>query len=103
MKLVLKNNKIIATHEDYQDIDSLYEDCYIITRDSGEIMDDFEITQEIINESNNSMILAQIKDIQTNKLPRAFFEPSEKEEGLTWLEYYTNEINTLRSKIIKEI
>jgi hypothetical protein len=43
-------------------------------------------------QENNEFILSQIKDIQLNKLPRAFFEPTQKDENTTWLEFYTSQI-----------
>lgn len=44
-------------------------------------------------------ILEQIAKLDS-KRSRAFFELSEKEVGLTWLEYYNQEITKLRNKLI---
>ena len=50
-------------------------------------------------QENIEKILAQIIELD-GKRSRAFFEPSEKEAGLTWLEYYNQEITKLRNKLI---
>ena len=50
-------------------------------------------------QENIEKILAQIIELDS-KRSRAFFEPSEKEAGLTWLEYYNQEITKLRNKLI---
>ena len=58
---------------------------------------------EAMKAKRNENILAQIKDIQVNQLPRAFFEPSIKDKttGETWLDFYNNQITELRTKIQK--
>ena len=48
---------------------------------------------------NKEKILAEIIELDS-KRSRAFFEPSEKEVGLTWLDYYNQEIARLRTLIV---
>lgn len=48
---------------------------------------------------NNEKILAEIIELDS-KRSRAFFEPSEKEVGLTWLDYYNQEILKLRALMV---
>jgi len=44
-----------------------------------------------------SKILAQITELD-GKRSRAFFEPSEKEPGLMWFDYYNQQILSLREQ-----
>lgn len=50
-------------------------------------------------QENREKIIAQIIELDS-KRSRAFFEPSEKENGLTWLEYYNQQILDLRKLIV---
>ena len=61
---------------------------------------ELEVLQpQVEAQENIEKILAQIIELDS-KRSRAFFEPAEKEVGLTWLEYYNQEITKLRNKLI---
>ena len=51
MKLVIKDNKVLAAHDNNQEIESLYEDCSFVIDDnfSGQIGDEYVITEEQLN------------------------------------------------------
>lgn len=47
-KLVIKDNKVLATHDNNQEVENLYKNCQYIIDDNwnGEIGDNYEITDE---------------------------------------------------------
>ena len=52
MKLVIKDNKVLATHDDNQNVESLYEGCAFVIDDcfSGKVGDKYEITEALRQE-----------------------------------------------------
>ena len=66
MKLVIKNNKVLATHDNNQEIESLYPDCSFVINDNfaGQVGDEYEITEEQEKAQKKLEILAQIDELE---------------------------------------
>jgi phage-related protein len=78
----------INTHNDSPNIKMLYSDFLKFSETAQ--------YKNMLREKSNEKIQAQIEELD-GKRSRAFFEPSEKEAGLTWLDYYNQEIIKLRA------
>ena len=73
---------------------------WMITNKPQPTIEQLEALQPQVEiQENNERLRTKITELD-GKRSRAFFEPSEKEAGLTWLEYYNQEITKLRNKLI---
>ncbi len=81
---------------DNYDIDS---SMYIYSE--GKIIENPEyenIVAERAKKAQKQLLLEQIDEIDKKRI-RAICEPSEKEPGLTWLEYYNSQVSVLREQL----
>lgn len=103
MKLVIKENKVIATHDDNQEIENLsdYSGCQFITEQTGlsKVGDDYEVTQEGLKTAIKANIQSQIDEFDIKRI-RAIAEGGNYQAETTWLDYYTSEIQKLRQELI---
>ena len=99
MKYIIKDKQIVAVHDDEQDVIDKYNGCveYITDEHLTSVSDEIMALAE--KQTNNAKIKSQIVELDS-KRSRAFHEPSEKEPGLSWLEFYNREITKLRKKIV---
>ena len=62
MKYVIKDNKVFATHENYQTIENLYPDCVVVILDKVYELD-YEFSGEELIEISNAKIKAKYKKV----------------------------------------
>ena len=81
------------------DGNGVYIDIWNISDKLNPTIAELEALQpQVEAQDNNARVIAQIIELD-GKRSRAFFEPSEKEPGQTWLEYYNQQIAQLRSQL----
>lgn len=65
---------------------------------NGEFVGEPNIEKYKANKKLKQELQTELNNLDLKRI-RAIAEPSDKEEGLTWLEYYTDEITNLRNQI----
>ena len=102
MKLVIKDNKVIATHDNEQAVENLYDDCkFVIDNDwNGLLGDEYIITSEQENATKKTELQAELNELDIKRI-RAVCEMAIKDEatGQTWLEFYNEQAQELRTQI----
>lgn len=110
MYVEIKENKLLSWCENPY-LDYVYVDINYSTFEPEKykvvdgILTDISHTQEYAGrklqkqkETEIENLKSQINEWDTKRI-RAIAEPSNKEEGLSWLEYYTNQIINLREQL----
>ena len=87
-------NAVITDRETYgESVKYIYSDGEIIENPEYE-----NIVAEREKQAHKQLLLEQIDELDIKRI-RAICEPSEKEPGLTWLEFYNSQVSDLREQL----